>query len=205
MSVEYNPYSGINGETNMSTPVVNTKKKTAESRELLRLLLITRKSLHDRREKRDLCMRSGICTHATRDLGYVSRCDVEGLVRARARSWPKFSGDNNYPVPGTPWCSARDMYYVSFGNAELMWDGDYGALREELLNWLIDTLQAELGETPDKQKTPVVSTVQEDDASMESAIHFADLNMSTKVYETTLTDAARSLPPGKYRLMAVPI
>jgi hypothetical protein len=37
------------------------------------------------------------------------------------------------------------------------------------------------------------------------AVHFADLSMSTKLYDHTLTDAGRLLPPGKYRLMAVPV
>lgn len=37
------------------------------------------------------------------------------------------------------------------------------------------------------------------------AVHFADLMMSTKVYNTDVTDAGRALPPGKYRLMAVPV
>jgi hypothetical protein len=38
-----------------------------------------------------------------------------------------------------------------------------------------------------------------------TAVHFADLSMSTKLYDHTLTDAGRLLPPGKYRLMAVPM
>ena len=36
-----------------------------------------------------------------------------------------------------------------------------------------------------------------------NAVHFGDLNMTSKVFVNELTDAGSSLPPGKYRLMAV--
>ena len=36
-----------------------------------------------------------------------------------------------------------------------------------------------------------------------NSVHCADMTMTSKVFVNELTDAGRSLPPGKYRLMAV--
>jgi hypothetical protein len=36
-----------------------------------------------------------------------------------------------------------------------------------------------------------------------NAVHFGDLTMTSKVFVNELTDAGRSLPPGKYKLMAL--
>lgn len=53
-------------------------------------------------------------------------------------SWPKYSGDEDYPVPG-----GRDAYLVSSWDKTLWarYEHEYGALRWELLDWLIETLE----------------------------------------------------------------
>lgn len=56
--------------------------------------------------------------------------------------WPLFSGDIDFPVPSLDSCSADTMYLVT----ENYWTGDYGELRYELLDFLIQELTKELSE-----------------------------------------------------------
>lgn len=54
------------------------------------------------------------------------------------RNWPKFSGNLNYPVPpANPGETAETEFWNAF-NLETMWQGEYGALRMELLDYLIE-------------------------------------------------------------------
>lgn len=59
---------------------------------------------------------------------------------ALAAHWPKFSGDRTYPVP-TPEGHTPSHYYHTCPD---LWDRNtpYGLLRWELLEWCIDTLEA---------------------------------------------------------------
>lgn len=52
-------------------------------------------------------------------------------------SWPKYSGDDFLPIPG-----GVEAYAKAYRN-DTMWDRntEYGALRWELLEWLIEELQ----------------------------------------------------------------
>lgn len=52
-------------------------------------------------------------------------------------SWPKYSGHNHYPIAG------GHVAYRKAYNDDTMWDRntEYGALRWELLEWLIEELQ----------------------------------------------------------------
>ena len=59
------------------------------------------------------------------------------------QKWPKYSGCIDYPVP-SPYCdddrSPEDIYW-SNSYAETLWSGDYGNLRIELLDFMIDYLK----------------------------------------------------------------
>jgi hypothetical protein len=58
--------------------------------------------------------------------------------------WPKFSGSLDYPIPSNLF-GAQRAYLVAF-NQDAMWDKttEYGLLRWELLEWLIESLKTEL-------------------------------------------------------------
>lgn len=63
--------------------------------------------------------------------------------------WPKFSGHPAYPVPapsdkdGRIWLPGSYYMAVNAGGGD-MWAGEYGELRKELLNWLINTIEEHL-------------------------------------------------------------
>ena len=63
--------------------------------------------------------------------------------------WPKFSGHVAYPVPAPSdkdqrvWLPGSYYMAVNAGGGD-MWAGEYGELRKELLNWLIDTIEEHL-------------------------------------------------------------
>ena len=69
---------------------------------------------------------SGICPN----LEFLIEIDDE-ILRELMSGWPKHSGDMYYPVPG-----GRDAYYESMNK----WEGEYGALRRELLDYMIEQL-----------------------------------------------------------------
>lgn len=94
-------------------------------------LLEDLKSLHSQKQVPDNWNVDGICVH----LQYYNKDEFKML----ATSWPKYSGDSDYPVPG---------YYFIGANTEdesqRMWDrevSDYAALRWELLEWCIEKLE----------------------------------------------------------------
>lgn len=79
---------------------------------------------------------AGICGNLVRT-GLVG--DVPDEVLAEMfRAWPKFSGDIDFPVPGG--CREYSRARIN----KTMWEGDYGELRMELLNFCIEKLQTEL-------------------------------------------------------------
>lgn len=65
-------------------------------------------------------------------------CEVLELMQDLMTKWPKFSGDEEYPIPG-----GRDAYLVAKWDKTLWarYEHEYGALRWELLDWLIETLE----------------------------------------------------------------
>ena len=73
--------------------------------------------------------------------------DIFMWIQQVAQKWPKWSGDTHYPVPcptnmGLPELKAgvhtpMDAYH-HFHN---VWEGAYGALRMELLDFLIEELE----------------------------------------------------------------
>lgn len=56
------------------------------------------------------------------------------------QQWPKYSGDMKYPVPSTEdLLGPRHMYI----NSKNLWTGEYGDLRKELLDFLIERFKAQ--------------------------------------------------------------
>lgn len=63
------------------------------------------------------------------------------LLFSLFKAWPKFSGTLNFPVPHpTEPFSAASAYYF----ARDKWEGEYGALRMELLDFCITELEDQL-------------------------------------------------------------
>lgn len=54
--------------------------------------------------------------------------------------WPKFSGEEEFPVPNPMGGCPRHTYW----NTSSMWTGEYGRLRIELLDFLISELSEQL-------------------------------------------------------------
>lgn len=81
----------------------------------------------------------GICFHLDfqmRRTGYEGNHDR--LLNAAFQAWPKFSGQKSWPVP-CPNGGAPEVAYSSAGK-HVMWNAQepYGALRLELLDFLIE-------------------------------------------------------------------
>jgi hypothetical protein len=82
----------------------------------------------------------------------------EELVQDIFKTWPKFTGDLTYPVPCPGGHTVVDGVVVdgevvlgakaakaAYDAARDMYSGEYGALRIELLDHLIEFLERELG------------------------------------------------------------
>ena len=67
--------------------------------------------------------------------------DEMSLLRTLFTLWPKFSGDESFPVPSPD--PERNPFgvYVDASFKGDYWTGEYGALRMELLEWLIHNLE----------------------------------------------------------------
>jgi hypothetical protein len=78
------------------------------------------------------------------DLGICNRVSEKDLLRSLFPMWPLFSGSPNFPVPSEEY-GVVDAFMEA--TAAEMWDREtsrYAALRWELLEFLIDTLEREL-------------------------------------------------------------
>ena len=78
------------------------------------------------------------------DAGICDQVTAKRLLRALFPMWPKYSGSPNFPVPSGD-SDVCDAYLEA--SAADMWDREksrYAALRWELLEFLIDTLEREL-------------------------------------------------------------
>jgi len=139
-------------------------------------VLAALKSLRDNRP----CRYSGICSNLEEALYIAAEKAgedpgsfrlVEDWLSEQFVQWPKFSGCTSYPVPSPndPYESAAHAY--DSASWEEMWSGPYGAgpygqLRLELLEFLINQLENEMGlnaqehapvnpNAPSKQYKPV--------------------------------------------------
>lgn len=75
----------------------------------------------------------GICYNAVTACTYPPSDVLNSLYCG----WGKFSGDEHYPIPSPVEDQSPDEVYNLTGN---LWEGKYGALRYELLDFLIDEL-----------------------------------------------------------------
>ena len=83
---------------------------------------------------------AGICSNVDRAWDLLDSYDLCPITELHAlfRTWPKYSGDPDYPVPSAnkDW-SAQEQY----GRVMDMWEGAYGELRIELLDHCISELE----------------------------------------------------------------
>lgn len=83
----------------------------------------------------------GIC-ELLYQLSPMTAREAEFFLRLYAASWPLNSGQHNYPVPsGDPEISPLVAYYHM-----PRWTGRYGQLRQQLLQHLINELEADIKE-----------------------------------------------------------
>ena len=66
---------------------------------------------------------------------FVSAADQ---LRPLFKRWPKYSGFDLYPVPSPDKTRTNlEMFYDALAK-DALWQGEYGALRKELLDFLIE-------------------------------------------------------------------
>jgi len=80
----------------------------------------------------------GICWNTCHLLGYR----IDNWIDQKVVKWSKFSGNKIWPVPHPK----KGCPIVAFMRSENAWDGDYGQLRYELLDFLIEELTKEIKE-----------------------------------------------------------
>ena len=69
---------------------------------------------------------------------------VDEIIGVLARQWPKYSGCDTYPVPAPKKYQQKpDPHCWAFCYLP-NWQGEYGDLRRELLDFLIEELENEL-------------------------------------------------------------
>jgi hypothetical protein len=88
------------------------------------------------RVKKNPIVSCGICTNVLEASGE----NMIFLLNEYFVRWPKYSGHIAYPVPSIDMYSSRSQYELS-GD---MWAGEYGKLRMELLDFIIEELIKEL-------------------------------------------------------------
>ena len=107
---------------------MNPETKQALHRELTRL-----------RHDVDLGIQSklkGICYNTIYNSFGSRTIELAGAVwnlEDLCRKWPKATNFNGFPVPCPGYTNPSEGYYAT----EDMWVGEYGLLRIELLDWLI--------------------------------------------------------------------
>ena len=79
---------------------------------------------------------NGICYNTLYDSSTIRTIDLADAawdLRDLCRKWPKAVNFDRYPVPCPGYTNPVEGYYAT----EDKWAGEYGALRIELLDWLI--------------------------------------------------------------------
>lgn len=65
----------------------------------------------------------------------------KGTLLCHYETWKYYSGEPKFPVPSTiEYLAPREAYYSEYNK----WQGEYGALRRDLLNHVIEQLEREL-------------------------------------------------------------
>ena len=67
--------------------------------------------------------------------------EVENSLGLLFERWPKFSGDSRYPVPSPKGWPPEDEFSRAAVSSDNFWEGEYGALRKELLQFCIGQLE----------------------------------------------------------------
>lgn len=85
---------------------------------------------------------SGICMQApvVRVRRAYDYYEMVQYLRGLCAQWPEYSGTDSCPVPHPHIAKPGDAYDHTYD----LWEGEYGENRKRLLQFLIDTLQAEL-------------------------------------------------------------
>lgn len=82
----------------------------------------------------DTCL--GICWNIRCLVGYR----IDNWIDQKVVKWGKFSGDIAWPVP----CPKNGSPKEAFLHIRNLWEGKYGQLRYELLDFLIEELTKEI-------------------------------------------------------------
>lgn len=87
------------------------------------------------------CTENMLYEHKVHELARISLSNLVNITfKPYFEKWPKFSGNEDYPIPDPFLGCPRRVYW----NMENMWVGEYGALRIELLDFLISELEKEI-------------------------------------------------------------
>lgn len=89
------------------------------------------------------CEHAGICGNVADKLYSAGvpqdvHNEVDDMLRAAFETWPMFSGDTSYPVPGDNGHTPATAYNYYAGVEEDLWQGEYGAWRKDLLRHCIE-------------------------------------------------------------------
>ena len=82
------------------------------------------------------CKRNGICYNTVYDSFSNRTIDIAGAswdLEYLCRKWPKAANSDGYPVPCPGYTDSAEGYCATKDK----WAGEYGLLRIELLDWLI--------------------------------------------------------------------
>lgn len=74
----------------------------------------------------------GICGNLSH--GGLAGDEPDDVLEEAFRAWPKFSGNADYPVPSPEHGLSNEGAYLFLN----LWDGEYGKLRLELLDFCIE-------------------------------------------------------------------
>lgn len=112
-------------------------------RQLLKVLKKVRRHVR-KRLKKGKRVPHAICFLVTVMNG-IRDWEQHDRLKALFAKWPKFSGIVQYPVPSPKADQACNEKYMIAREKDAFWNGKYGRLRMELLEWMISYLEAKHG------------------------------------------------------------
>lgn len=99
---------------------------------------------------KDPALYSAICSNVRGQLARFPQykwglaVEVDNSLGLLFERWPKYSGNPRYPVPSvTAGFSAENQFNTTCLGSDSFWEGEYGALRKELLQFCIGQLENE--------------------------------------------------------------
>lgn len=111
------------------------------SKETVKILLVALKKIADKAPHEQTDERCGICDNLISELvdscyiGHDRACFLACKVTPIFERWDKFSGDIAFPVPAP--CPSSATPLQAYLRNRNKWEGEYGDLRYELLNFTI--------------------------------------------------------------------